>query len=104
MILEIQQPGFYLGEVGEVCGSEHLALHHREVDLVEPRSVYRQVDQDQVGEGASQSIDGGLPAMTTAVVHDSEHPVGGGVGLRGHDPLNETMKLHWPNRVVGTVQ
>lgn len=38
MILEVQQAGFYLGEVGEVVGSEHLALNHREVDLdlVEP--------------------------------------------------------------------
>ncbi len=30
MILEVQQPGFYLGEIGEVVGSEHLALHETE--------------------------------------------------------------------------
>ena len=33
MILEVQQAGFCLGEVGAVVGSEYFALNHREVDL-----------------------------------------------------------------------
>ena len=38
-------------EVGEVIWSEKLALNHREVDLdlVEPGSVSRKVDEAQVG-------------------------------------------------------
>jgi hypothetical protein len=62
MILESEQPSLYLGEVGEVVGSEHLALDDGEVDLdlVEPGGMHRQVDQNQLGEGAPQSVDGGL--------------------------------------------
>ena len=42
------------GEVGEVVGREHLALHDGEVDLdlVEPGGMGRQMDEDQVGVAA----------------------------------------------------
>jgi hypothetical protein len=33
MVLEVEQPGLHLDEVGEVVGGEHLALHDGEVDL-----------------------------------------------------------------------
>ena len=47
------------GEVGEVVGREHLALHDREVDLglVDPTGVDRGVDKDQVLVPALQSFD-----------------------------------------------
>jgi hypothetical protein len=48
--LEAKQAVLDLGEVGEVVGGQHLALHDREVDLhlVEPGRVGGQVDQTQV--------------------------------------------------------
>jgi hypothetical protein len=94
MVLESEQLSLYLGEVGEVVGSEHLALDDVEVDLdlVEPGGMHRKVDQNQLGEGALQSVDGGLPAMARPVVHDPKDALGGNVGLCVHDPLDQTTE------------
>jgi len=59
-----------LGQVGEVVGGQHLALHDGEIDLdlVEPGGVDRQVDQGEVGPCALQSVDRGSAAVGGAVV------------------------------------
>ena len=59
-VLEAQQPLGDLGQVGEVVGGQNLALHDREVDLdlVEPGSMDRQVDQREVlPSPSSRSMD-----------------------------------------------
>jgi hypothetical protein len=50
-VLEAEQASFDLGQVAEVVGCQHLALHDGKVDLhlVQPGRVDRQVDQAQVG-------------------------------------------------------
>src|SRR5829696_4319514 len=94
MILESEQSRLDLGEVGEVVGSEHLALDDGEVDLdlVEPGGMNRQVDQNQLGEGAPQSVDGGSSAMACPVVHDPKDALGGNVGLHAHDLFDQTTE------------
>src|SRR5215212_10609034 len=64
-------------EVGEVVGSEHLALHHREVDLdlVEPGGMSGKVDEAQVGPLSLKALHRSLTPMRGAVVHDPEHPI-----------------------------
>src|SRR5918998_3217269 len=81
MVLEVEQPGLNLDEVGKVVGGEHLALHYGEVDLdlVEPGSMHRKMDEHQVGPSSLQPVDGGPSAGATAVVHDPKHSLGGGV-------------------------
>src|SRR5215218_9596938 len=78
-------------EVGEVVGSYDLALHHREVnlDLVEPGSVSRKVDEAQVGPFSLKALHRSLTPMRGAVVHDPEHAIGGGVGLLFHRLLDQ---------------
>src|SRR5215216_548497 len=78
-------------EVGEVIWSEKLALNHREVDLdlVEPGSVSRKVDEAQVGPLSLKALHRSLPSMRGAVVHDPEHAIGGGVGLPLHRLLDQ---------------
>jgi hypothetical protein len=56
-----------------------------DLDLVQPRRVDGQVDQAQVAPHALQPLDGCLAAVGGAVVDDPEHPLGGGIGLAGHD-------------------
>jgi hypothetical protein len=78
-------------EVGEVIWSDDLALNHREVnlDLVEPGSVSRKVDEAQVGPFSLKALHRSLTPMRRAVVHDPEHAIGGGVGLLFHRLLNQ---------------
>src|SRR5215212_233691 len=85
--LEGQQASFDLVQVGEVVGRQHFALHDGEVDLdlVQPGSVHRQVDQAQVPPAAFQPVDRGLAAVGAAIVDDPKHSLGRGVGLGGHD-------------------
>ena len=57
MVLEVEQPGFRLDEVAKVVWGKDLALHDGEVDLdlVEPGSMSRKVDEDQLGPSSLQS-------------------------------------------------
>ena len=50
-------------------------------DLVQPGGVYR--------VGIAQSLDGFLPAVVGAVVHDDEHPAGAGAGSGAHDLVHQ---------------
>jgi MFS family permease len=86
-VLEGQQLVLDLGEIGEVVGRQHFALHDREVDLdlVQPGGVHWQVDQAQVPPAAFQPVDRGLAAVGAAIVDDPEHSLGRGVGLGSHD-------------------
>jgi len=95
-----------LGQVGEIVGDEHLALHDREVDLdlVEPGGVHRQVDQPQIGVGALQPFDGCLAAMGAAVVDDPKHPLSSGVGLGGHDLGDQPIERLDPSRRLAAAE
>src|SRR5215208_6378189 len=78
-------------KVGELIWSEDLTLNYREVDLdlVEPGSVNRKVDEAQVGPFSLQTLHRSLTPMRGAVVHDPEHAIGGGVGLLFHRLLDQ---------------
>src|SRR5918994_6716524 len=78
-------------KVGEVVGSEDLALNHREVDLdlVEPGSMCRKVDEVQVGPLSLKALHRSLTPMRGAIVHDPEHPLGGRVRLPLHYLLDQ---------------
>ena len=69
-VLEAEDPVGELVEVGEVAGSDGLALEDREVDLdlVEPGSVDGEVDQFGGWPRVLHAVDGGLPAVGGAVV------------------------------------
>src|SRR5215210_9364991 len=60
--LEGHDARLQLVEVVEVAWGQRLALEDREVDLdlVQPRGVDGEVDEDQVRPGALQAVDGGL--------------------------------------------
>src|ERR671915_196031 len=81
-------------KVSEIIGGEHLALHHREVDLdlIEPGGVYRKVDEAQVGPLSLQTLHASLPTVAGAVVHYPEHPLGGGVGLLSHELIDKAAE------------
>jgi hypothetical protein len=68
--LESDQVAFDGGEVGKIAWREKLALNNGEVDfdLVEPTSMDRRVDQDEIGPFGLQSSRGPLAAMGRAVV------------------------------------
>ena len=57
------------GEVAEVVGLQHLALHDREVDLdlVDPACVDRQVDDNEVGIGSLEEPLAEFPELGTAL-------------------------------------
>jgi len=80
-----------LVELGEVVGSDDLALHDGEVDLglVEPARVHQQVDQSQARPLCLQAIDRGLATVRRAIVHDPEHPLGRHIRLGRHDLLDK---------------
>ncbi len=80
-------------EISKVIGVENLALDYREVDLdlIEPAGVSRKVDEPQVGPGTLQPIDGGLPAVAAAIVHDPEHPIGASVGFLSHYLIYQSL-------------
>ncbi len=69
--LEFSQALLDLSQIGEVVGSEGLALDHREVDLhlIEPGGMYRSMDA-----ALRQALHGSLPSMRAAVVDHPEHP------------------------------
>src|SRR5215210_5372301 len=73
-------------EVGEVVWSENLTRNYREVDLylVEPRGVGGKVDKLQIGPLSLKPVHRSLTPMRRAIVHDPEHPIGGGVGFLSH--------------------
>src|SRR5215210_1058571 len=78
-------------KVGEVVGGEDLALNHREVDLdlVEPGSMGRKVDEAQLRPRSLKALYRSLSPVRGAVVHDPEHAIGGGVGLLSHHSLDQ---------------
>ena len=82
-VLEPQQRGFEGGEVGEVAGRQHLALHNRKVDLdlIQPARMNRREDRDQVRPLALQSIDRLRPAVSRPVVQNPEDASSGSVRL-----------------------
>ena len=79
-------------------GASDLALDDGEVDLdlVQPGGVHRGVHHDRGGELLGEPVDRGLAAVGGAVVDDPEHPVGGGVGLLGHDLFDEPVNGSMP--------
>src|SRR5216683_5293429 len=87
VVLEGQQPGFYLGEAAEVVGGQEFALYDGEVnfDLVDPGCVDGQVNQAQGGPLALEPAGCGLAAVTAAVIDHPVHMPGRLVGLGGHD-------------------
>jgi hypothetical protein len=95
-VFECSKPVPDLVEVGEVVGRDDLALHDGEehLDLVRPGGVDGCVDHDRVRKPAAQAVDGCLAAMGGAVVDDREDPSGAGVGLAGHDVLDQRHERH----------
>src|SRR5215207_820473 len=81
-------------EVGEVIWSEKLALNHREVDLdlVEPGSVSRKMDESQVGPLPLQTLHRGISSVGGTIVHHPEDPTRRGVGFLLHHLLDEAAK------------
>src|SRR6266511_4046319 len=67
--LEGEQAPLDGGEVGEVVGREHLALHdgEEELDLIEPGGVGGQMDQDEVGVARLEPPGGCLASVAAAV-------------------------------------
>ena len=62
-------------------------------DLIVPhRSVHGQVDQAQFRPVMLEPVDAGLSAVGGAVVEDPEHSTRGGVGLGGHDPVDQPIE------------
>ena len=61
--LKGRQPPRHLPQIGEVVGSEHLALHHRQVelDLVQPGRMDRQADQVRVRPARGETVDRSWP-------------------------------------------
>src|SRR5262245_41633126 len=72
-------------------GSEDLALDDRKVDLnlVEPTGMDGSVNEDGVRPLGAEAVDGLLPPMRGAVVHDPEHVAGRLVGFLAHDITHE---------------
>src|SRR5918993_5886800 len=81
-------------KISEIIGGQDLALHHREVDLdlIEPGSVHRKVDEAQVGPLSLQTLHASLPTVAGAVVHYPEYPLGGGVRLPSHDLIDKAAE------------
>src|SRR5215208_3098221 len=79
---------------GEVIGSENLTLNHREVDLdlVEPGSVSRKMDESQVGPPPLKTLHRGDASVGGTIVHHPEDPTGRGVGFLLHHLLDEAAK------------
>lgn len=94
VILKSEQTILDLGEGGEVVGSEDFPLDDGEVDfdLVEPTGVNGGMDQDEVGVGFLEPLEGSLPAMGGAVIYDPEHPTRLAVWGLGHDLGDEAVK------------
>jgi hypothetical protein len=94
VILKSEETILDLGEGGEVVGGEDLPLDDGEVnfDLIEPTGVDRSMDQDEVGVGFLEALEGSLPAMAGAVIHDPEHPARVAVRGLGHDLGDEAVK------------
>lgn len=86
---------------GEVVGRENLALHDGEVDLdlVKPTGMNGSVHKPQTWEPALEATDGGLTAMSRAIVNDPEHTAGLVIGGPGHDLLDQTVK--WGDAAAG---
>ena len=99
--LERQQTLFEFGQRREIIGREDLALDNRKVDLnlVEPTGVDGSVDENGVRPLGAKAVDGFLPAMSGAVVHDPEDAACGLVGLLAHDFAHETP--HGGQTVLG---
>jgi hypothetical protein len=54
--------------------------------------VHRQVDEPQRGPLALEAVNRTLAPVAGAVVDDPEHPLGGGIGLDGHELFDETAE------------
>ena len=93
MTLESQEALFEFGQRGEVVWREDLSLKDGEVDLdlIEPASVNRCVDQDGVGPLRLQSVLGLLTAMGRAGIHDPEDTMRGFIGFLAHDLPDESI-------------
>src|SRR5215208_7338633 len=78
-------------KVGKVVGGQDLALNHREVDLdlVEPGSMGRKVDEAQLRPRSLKALYRSLSPVRGAVVHDPEHAIGGSIGLFSHHILDQ---------------
>lgn len=94
MVLEIEKAFSEGLQPGEVVGRENLALHDGEVDLdlVKPTGMNRSVHEPQTWEPALQAADGGLTAMSRAIVDNPEHAARFVIGGAGHDLLDQTVK------------
>ena len=79
---------------GNIIGSEHLSLDHREINLhlVEPTGMNGQMDQAEAGIGALKSPDRRGSAMGRAIVHNPKYSLGAPVGLFLHHLLDEPVK------------
>jgi len=98
--LESHETLFEFGQRREIIRSEDLALDDRKVDLnlVEPTGMDGSVNEDGVGPLGAEAVDGLLPPMRGAVVHDPEHAAGGLVGFLAHDFTHEAC--HGRNAVL----
>ena len=81
VILEGEQPLLEFGQGGEVIGSEDLALHDGEVDLdlIEPTSMDRGVDEHDRGPRGAQPIGGFFAAVRGTVVGNPKDAPSGAI-------------------------
>lgn len=81
-------------------------MHDGEVDfdLVQPGRVHRQVDQAQVRPAALEPVDRGLATVGGAVVDHPVHPAGRGVGLDGHDLVDQPTERGDPGRWLAAAE
>ena len=92
-LLKIHKALLKVRERGKIVGSEYFSLDDGEVDLnlIDPTGMNRGMDQKGVGPASSDAIDGFLPAMRRAVIHDPEDTLGGSIGFAAHDRGDETI-------------
>ncbi len=100
--LEGSDPRGELVEVVEVPRGQCFALQDREVDLdlIEPGGMYGQVHRDEVRPRGLEPLNTGLPAWLEPLSTIQEHALGRGVGLGGHDLLNEPAERLDPDLLL----
>jgi len=77
----------------KIVGSEYFSLNDREIDLnlIDPTGMNWGVYQKGIGPAGSDAIDCFMSAMSRAVIHDPEDPLGGFVGFAAHDRGDEAI-------------